>query len=124
MKHGKIDLSVDCRRVKVAMSQEICDFLDADSLLNHMGGNRMAENMSASRGDLHPCLFESPADDVSDNVALKWLTYAEAMTNKQVPLFGQRSSVAQIGNNRFSHIYRQWQGTETAGFTRSYTNSP
>jgi len=30
------------------MSQEIGDFFDADSLLNHMGGNRVAKNMSAS----------------------------------------------------------------------------
>lgn len=78
------------------MSQEIRDLLEADSLLNHMGGNRVAKYMSASGGDLHPRLFESPADDVSENVALKGLTYVEVMTNKNVPLFGQRSSVAQI----------------------------
>jgi hypothetical protein len=109
MKHGKIDLGVDDRRIKAAMSQEICDFLDAYSLLNHMGGNRVPKNMSASGGDLHTCMFESPAHYVSDNDVLKWLTYAVAMTNKQMPLFCQRSSVAEIGNNRFSHIFRQWQ---------------
>ncbi len=91
------------------MSQEIRDFLDTYSLLDHMDGDRMAKNMSASRRDLHPCLFESPADDVSENVALKGLTYVEVMTNKNVRLFGQRSSVAQIGNNRFPHIFRQRQ---------------
>lgn len=91
------------------MSQEIGDFFDADSLLNHMGGNRVAKYMSASGGDPHPRLFESPADDVSENVALKGLTYVEVMTNKKVPLFGRRSSVAEIGNNRFPHIFRQRQ---------------
>jgi len=57
MKHGKVDLGVDDRRIKAAMSQEICDFLDAYPLLNHMRGNRMAKNMSASGGTFIPvCL--------------------------------------------------------------------
>lgn len=96
MKHRKVDLGVDDRSVKAAMSQEICDFLDAYPLLNHLRGNRMAKNMSASGGDLHTCMFESPADDVSNSGALKRCAYAVAMTYKQPPLLCWRASATEI----------------------------